>query len=694
MARLPVVGGDSGNWGSILNDYLSVSLNGDGTIQSAAVVQAGAVTSVNSKLPTNGSVTLAASDVGALTQSTADSRYLQVGGDIGGTTSSPTVAKLNGVSISGTPSSGQTLTATSGTSASWQTGAYVQYATGLVADHGKTDNQPTLQAALNALNTAGGGTLRIPAATSSYGLKSDLTVPAGVTLFLEGVGPWKNPGSSVPAVGSLTCATLSPAQGATFTNGMIVLGGKGATIRGGMFLGYGPTNSGTAPNAFRTIYRNALGTRIRETFIWGASVICIDDPGQQVAQDSGIEGIVISNNLITPSVIQQTVSSVAGNVVTVSSSTGISVGAPVLDFTTPGNIAGGTTVTGVNGNQITLSITPVASPSGNTLAFFVGIGGRIAADDNWMANSHPQYATWISNSADIQYANCHFSEAANAAVAVANLYHGTGQGATYSNCTFDNASNSSSPAHIVRVQGPLTINGGRFQQKGATGGGFPVVQELNLDSAPTTIVGTSVPNLSGTAPFSALIAYSTGSKSADVVIGVTTQGNEITSLYTGGNPGVSKGNILNGTVQTDIPAAGLPAITFGTVSDPTPITATSQVMAGLGITYTPVNSTSLSIEIDGAIGPNTANTTVQVSGRYGTGSVPSNNGTLTGTAFPQGTYTLQPASFGQHAYFRQKAKITGLSIGTTYWFDLGVDTFNASDAVGLHAVAYSVMECQ
>jgi len=37
MARLPSVGGDDGNWGTILNQFLQVSHNTDGTIQSGAV---------------------------------------------------------------------------------------------------------------------------------------------------------------------------------------------------------------------------------------------------------------------------------------------------------------------------------------------------------------------------------------------------------------------------------------------------------------------------------------------------------------------------------------------------------------------------------------------------------------------------------------------------------------------------------
>jgi hypothetical protein len=37
MARLPQPGGDDDTWGTILNDYLTVSLNADGTLKSAAV---------------------------------------------------------------------------------------------------------------------------------------------------------------------------------------------------------------------------------------------------------------------------------------------------------------------------------------------------------------------------------------------------------------------------------------------------------------------------------------------------------------------------------------------------------------------------------------------------------------------------------------------------------------------------------
>lgn len=37
--RLPIPGGDDGTWGTVLNDFLDVSLNGDGTLSAAAISQ-------------------------------------------------------------------------------------------------------------------------------------------------------------------------------------------------------------------------------------------------------------------------------------------------------------------------------------------------------------------------------------------------------------------------------------------------------------------------------------------------------------------------------------------------------------------------------------------------------------------------------------------------------------------------------
>ncbi len=41
MSRLPQPGGDDGQWGAILNDFLGVSIASDGSLKSAAVTTAG-----------------------------------------------------------------------------------------------------------------------------------------------------------------------------------------------------------------------------------------------------------------------------------------------------------------------------------------------------------------------------------------------------------------------------------------------------------------------------------------------------------------------------------------------------------------------------------------------------------------------------------------------------------------------------
>ncbi|HEY5667692.1 MAG TPA: glycosyl hydrolase family 28-related protein [Candidatus Saccharimonadales bacterium] len=63
MTRLPTPGADEGNWGNILNDFLSVEHNGDGSLKRGSTIDA-AIRQVNGK--TGASISLSASDVGAV----------------------------------------------------------------------------------------------------------------------------------------------------------------------------------------------------------------------------------------------------------------------------------------------------------------------------------------------------------------------------------------------------------------------------------------------------------------------------------------------------------------------------------------------------------------------------------------------------------------------------------------------------
>jgi hypothetical protein len=130
-ARLPTPGGDDGNWGVILNGFLNVAHNLDGTLQQSAIAAQGGYILPSSGIPTSNldSQTQAvissvaskyvlpgggipSTDMSTSVQSALGlaASAVQIGGDLGGTTTAPSIAKLQGNTVNASaPSTNQVL---------------------------------------------------------------------------------------------------------------------------------------------------------------------------------------------------------------------------------------------------------------------------------------------------------------------------------------------------------------------------------------------------------------------------------------------------------------------------------------------------------------------------------------------------------------------------------------------------------
>lgn len=167
MTRLPVPGSDDGQWGAILNAYLSVEHTADGTLKlrtdgtlgglytkpgggipasdlSAAVqaqlAQAGGVRSVNGKAAdVNGAIVIAESDIGSLSADlaakAADAVVVHLNGSetIAGAKTFSAGIVTAALQLTASPVAGYALVADSAGRASWQDvgGANVAFAVAL-----------------------------------------------------------------------------------------------------------------------------------------------------------------------------------------------------------------------------------------------------------------------------------------------------------------------------------------------------------------------------------------------------------------------------------------------------------------------------------------------------------------------------------------------------------------------------------
>jgi len=121
MARLPQVGGDKGNWGQVLNDFLSESLNDDGTLKDISLAKVtGLATALDAKVNLDDLPPVASSGsyadltnkpaIPSLVDATTTTKgMIQLAGDLAGTAIAPTIpglaakAPLESPAFTGTP---------------------------------------------------------------------------------------------------------------------------------------------------------------------------------------------------------------------------------------------------------------------------------------------------------------------------------------------------------------------------------------------------------------------------------------------------------------------------------------------------------------------------------------------------------------------------------------------------------------
>jgi hypothetical protein len=239
--RLPTPGGDSGDWGDILNSFLEVSLASDGTLNSNVVgtnqLQSNAVTNTQLDIPTQTTLSAVASkytkpgsgipatDLTTAVQTNLTSASTSIqpnttlsGGDLSGTIAIPVVAKINGITMpSGSPNTGQVIQATSASATNWATvsSTTVSDATSsakgiiqLDGDLGGTAASPDVltvlsgQTPITSDTTLTGGDLTgtLPNPTVAKLQGTTLSTPSGgATSYLNATGAWTTPSGSTNA---------------------------------------------------------------------------------------------------------------------------------------------------------------------------------------------------------------------------------------------------------------------------------------------------------------------------------------------------------------------------------------------------------------------------------------------------------------------------------------------------------------
>lgn len=173
-----------------------------------------------------------------------------------------------------------------------------------------------------------------------------------------------------------------------------------------------------------------------------------------------------------------------------------------------------------------------------------------------------------------------------------------------------------------------------------------------------------------------------------------------TTLYTGNFP-LSKmsfgGTSNNGGLYagepwtTDANFGYIPPSFLTTPANPAGTVSTVGVMAGLNQTLKMARSGRVLVSAYGTMANNTINDGAKTQIRFGTGAAPVNGAALTGTAVGTVQTVTGELAANNLNPFSLQASISGLLLGTTYWFDLMEGAITGGTA-SLANMTYSVGE--